>query len=206
MARLWVCKTCGSKERGPDRPRRNASVRYCFPCSSDTGLLVERYCPSLDRQREIKQKRKASRNSRRRAKQDQRFIVDGEDLRDRMAQLVTLRCWRAAFRSKPLPGFTVRWSTAYPHGVSGSARDHEWRICLTIGVEATYAEAEEALIHELAHLAVGCENFHNSLWREMFQQAVFEAWGVLAQGRSSIAMDEHAAKGIASMRKARRAA
>lgn len=207
MARYWVCETCNSRRKGPDKPRRNASVRYCFPCSEKKGTLVERRCPSLDKKREIRKKRKKGRRPVSEAEDDVRYQIEGEDLRDRLRSLVQLRCWKKVFRDHGLPELSIRWSTAYPHGVSGSAHDKpSWKVCMTIGVDASYAEAEETLIHELAHLAVGCEHMHDKEWRAMFRRALFEEWGVLAEGTTTVSMDVNAEEGIASVRSLKRAA
>ena len=38
----WKCPTCGHGLLAPTRPRRNDVRRYCLPCSSKAGVLVER--------------------------------------------------------------------------------------------------------------------------------------------------------------------
>lgn len=50
----WKCEICGSGLLAPSRPRKNDVRRYCLPCSSKTGRLVERVAPSLEKQREAK--------------------------------------------------------------------------------------------------------------------------------------------------------
>ena len=47
----WKCPTCGHGLLAPTRPRRNDVRRYCLPCSSKAGVLVERVAPALDAQR-----------------------------------------------------------------------------------------------------------------------------------------------------------
>lgn len=190
MARIWECEQCGSRKKGPDRPRRNSSVRYCFPCSDTRGKLVERRCPSLDRQRAAKKRRReVARERARQVERAGRMEVEGVNLMERLVILSSLPCWSQSFALRGLPELSVRWTTAYPHGVSGSARDWDWRICMTIGVYASYAEAEETLIHEMAHLIAGCEEGHSNVWKETFRQALRESWGVEIVGRSSSALD-----------------
>lgn len=47
----WKCPTCGHGLLAPTRPRRNDIRRYCLPCSSKAGVLIERVAPALDAQR-----------------------------------------------------------------------------------------------------------------------------------------------------------
>lgn len=47
----WKCPTCDHGLLAPTRPRRNDIRRYCLPCSSKAGVLVERVAPALDAQR-----------------------------------------------------------------------------------------------------------------------------------------------------------
>ena len=42
----WVCPQCGVGKLGLQRPRKNDIIRYCFPCSTEAGVLVERVCPA----------------------------------------------------------------------------------------------------------------------------------------------------------------
>lgn len=48
--RRWVCD-CGNNVLAPGKMRRNDVRRFCFPCSERAGVLVERTCPALDRER-----------------------------------------------------------------------------------------------------------------------------------------------------------
>ena len=48
----WTCPECGKAKLAGKSPRRNATVRYCLPCSDHTGSLVARSCPVLDAARE----------------------------------------------------------------------------------------------------------------------------------------------------------
>jgi DNA-directed RNA polymerase subunit N (RpoN/RPB10) len=53
----WKCERCGDGLLAPSKPRRDDVRRYCLPCSSETGKLVERFSPALEAQR-ITAKRK----------------------------------------------------------------------------------------------------------------------------------------------------
>jgi hypothetical protein len=48
----WKCAICDHGLLAPTKPRKNDVRRYCLPCSSKSGKLVERVAPSLEKQRE----------------------------------------------------------------------------------------------------------------------------------------------------------
>jgi len=48
----WVCPKCTAGTLAPSRPRRDDVRRYCLPCSSKTGRLVERESPARARLRD----------------------------------------------------------------------------------------------------------------------------------------------------------
>lgn len=51
---------------GVSRPRKNASVRFCFSCSEEAGVLVERVSPAIERKRNAKASAAAERQQRKR--------------------------------------------------------------------------------------------------------------------------------------------
>jgi len=63
----WKCPTCGHGLLAPTRPRLNDVRRYCLPCSSKAGVLVERVAPALEAQRA---KRDVARREREKAQRD----------------------------------------------------------------------------------------------------------------------------------------
>lgn len=50
----WKCPLCESGLLAPSRPRLNDVKRYCLPCSAETGKLVQRIAPALDKKRATK--------------------------------------------------------------------------------------------------------------------------------------------------------
>lgn len=50
----YTCPTCGTGILAPSRLRKIDVRRYCLPCSEEAGVLVERTCPSREREREEK--------------------------------------------------------------------------------------------------------------------------------------------------------
>lgn len=197
MARKWVCPICSSTSRGPDRPRRNSSMLYCFGCSETKGVLVRRQCPSLSEKKARSRQRRVDRRSRDAEKSRTKWDVDGIDVRVRLAELMAIPLWSNVFDQSGPASMSVRRSTAYPDRVTGSARDWEWSFSITIGVNASYPEVEETMLHELAHLVAGCHDGHGKFWRTVFRGAVAEVWGVQISGRSSGALDLSAEESIA---------
>jgi len=65
----WECPTCGAGVLAATKPRRNNIARYCLPCSGKAGVLVERLCPTLERQRKQKVDAKKVRAEKRRLTQ-----------------------------------------------------------------------------------------------------------------------------------------
>jgi hypothetical protein len=62
----WKCPICDDGLLAPTRPRRNDVRRYCLPCSTKSGRLVDRFAPSLEKKREkrtaiVEQKNKEKR-------------------------------------------------------------------------------------------------------------------------------------------------
>lgn len=51
---------------GSTRPRKNAVVRFCIPCSMEAGVLVERRAPALERGRVAKQAARGAKQQRER--------------------------------------------------------------------------------------------------------------------------------------------
>lgn len=163
----WVCEQCGKGALGPTRPRIRDVVRYCFPCSTKAGVLVDRKAPSLERKRttrkETEQQKKIARRARTIAERArareaaaQRWIVAGEDVRKIAAQ-----CWTALLAaarqltkrdaSRPaLPEIVLRRSATHPKQSSG----HAWgtrRIAMTLGRDVDRASVKELTLHELGH-------------------------------------------------------
>jgi len=50
----WKCENCNDGLLAPSRPRKNDVRRYCLPCSSKKGTLVERIAPALQKKSDQK--------------------------------------------------------------------------------------------------------------------------------------------------------
>lgn len=150
------------------RPPKDSLVRYCLPCSQETGRLVERVAPALERKRaaaavtsaaKAKAKRARETTARQRKKEadNQRYIVEGVDLRDEMKKMIKLR----AFGGKT--GRLVRWppelviSRRSKHPLSRMGYAEPWRNRITVATWPSHhlSDARETLLHELTHIVVG---------------------------------------------------
>lgn len=162
----WECPTGEHRGvLGPSKPRRENIVRYCLPCSQAAGRLVERVAPSLQRQRETAAERAAAKRKaaaeRQRARDAERYVVDGVDLRDVMLRAMRLPTCkplveRLAYRhrvygSPNIVELVVRRSKTKAY-TTGHAWNH-YKITITVGTRNDPVRAAGVLLHELAHLA-----------------------------------------------------
>jgi hypothetical protein len=101
----WICPQCSTGKLLGKAPRKNATARFCIPCSESTGYLVERTCPALDRKRAQKAQSRAVKASKGRAKasatktarkatEEQRWVVCGTDMRTVIKDLCKLTSMR----------------------------------------------------------------------------------------------------------------
>jgi hypothetical protein len=187
---FWKCPICGRQGRGPVRPRRNATVRYCLPCSAKEGTLVERTAPALEAKRTARQERAKTRQSERKARQKARVVaaltVGDLDLVAELARLWRLPTIREARElSDPVaptlpqrartPRLEIRRSATKPY-TSGRAWVHSGRIVLTVAVNPDPIEVAVVLLHEVVHCALPSSEHHGSRFWSYFAQAAEEAW------------------------------
>lgn len=169
----WKCEICDNGLLAPSRPRMNDVRRYCLPCSADTGKLVHRVAPSLEKKRAVKKvvatkrttskratvaKKKAKVQHRQKAiKQVQTFGHEGFHIEKEAKKIWKLL--EPYHNGKPLPKIEMqqRGYTVHEDGgigirtgrVSGLAYYWESRIWLAADPEWG------TLAHELVHVAVG---------------------------------------------------
>lgn len=162
----WTCPDCGRGALGVERPKKNASVRYCFPCSEKTGLLVERRCFALEKKREAKRDRAAARaerqRDRERAREKERWTFGAYDLRME-AQVLCKHL------DIPAPELVLRERKNGEH-VSGHSQGG--KVVLTIPAGAKPASALMLLCHELAHEARPRGEHHTDGWRSVYVNLV----------------------------------
>jgi hypothetical protein len=169
----------------PSRLRLIDLRRYCIPCSIESGVLVERTCPALDKQRETKdeqrkvQARRATQSrrarqeayvrqkDRRRAARATAVLEAVGDLRAELDRLWPIVRDVSPRDDLPVESPAMRIGTRTRESfVSGYAWYREHRIFVGVPKTADHAEGCGTLAHELAHLAAAGreEGHHPAFW------------------------------------------
>lgn len=184
----WVCPLCEHGKLAPTRPRMDDVRRYCLPCSEQTGRLVKRVAPALERKREVRtatldEKRKA-REKRERQKRADRFTVDGLNLEAEMKRLCRLKVfWRGNGKPMREPTLIVKRMKRYPQTRLGWCRYSDRTICVIAYPGIDRYDAMETLLHELVHVFEGTDTYskrphHGDNFKRRFRDAMREAYGV----------------------------
>lgn len=151
MAIRWKCPNCGKGANGPARPAKNATVRFCLPCSATGGTLVERVAPKLAAKREKSTERQKSKRQRERAKEAERFIAGGVDVRKSFARAQRLACWKRWGISEYMRGLDFNLTRRGDGETSGRAWAGRKRVHVSAGEDPF--DVELAIVHELTHKA-----------------------------------------------------
>lgn len=150
---------------GSTRPRANATVRYCLPCSEAAGVLVERTAPALERKRrvkvEAKRERKTTAKDRAQASLVERARIVCMDAagREVVVDLIAEVEECARLLGVKHPAVMVRHMRNLPGtGASGRAWPEKRTVSFTFdrshGIDNGSAEYLRALaLHEVCHLA-----------------------------------------------------
>ena len=180
----WKCPTCGHGLLAPTRPRRNDVRRYCLPCSSKAGVLVERIAPALDAQRnrrdaQRREREKAQRERERKRKNTPRKVAARQFSKvgqyGMPIQTETARLWRmlrhmpttyrgattAISRSKrmPAPKVAVKdkyWSIDKDGRVLNTGRSAGLAYTWQHRIAVEPNVSWETLAHEIIH----CAGYH----------------------------------------------
>lgn len=157
----WECPEHGGAILAPTRLRKIDVRRYCLPCSEKAGVLVERFAPTLEKQRQKRaeaqktQRQKAA--ARKVEKECARFVFSGYDVREvvfKLSRLEHLGGPRGRMAKDP-PVIWVRWTKHGPMTILGRAWPWENRIQVTAWEGVTLPFLMETIVHELAHIKVG---------------------------------------------------
>jgi hypothetical protein len=185
------------------RPKKNATVRYCLACSEETGVLVERVAPALERQRARKTAARDARaeRERQRAREERAqaglVSVVNADLNEVILDAHGLldAAWRtAALRDGQRPPELIVRRGAPGKGrgspqrqpinpglraddrISGHAKPYDRRIVLTVRPGLGEAWLRAIVVHEAAHIACGPDEWHGGLWRSAYVRALRELY------------------------------
>lgn len=160
----WKCPVCANGLLAPSRPRMNDVRRYCLPCSEETGKLVQRIAPALEKKRatqKVKASAKASAKrataSKKTAPAKQQARIDAQ--RAKMIHKEAEKIWglMAEFHGgKRLP--TINIVRAQNRGRQYGFAHSSWNsIQVNVDRDQTKLRSRrvwEVLAHELAHCAV----------------------------------------------------
>lgn len=207
---------------GASRPPADATVRFCLACSAKESRLVRRTAPALEREREERKVRVASKaertRERARTEREQAQWVDVLDFDGAAMQLnaqaMLARAWeseelraRRAEWSPKRPRLTIRCSSAVRRGtrdgdyISGHAKVGEAQIVLTVGPGLRREWLEAIVIHEAAHSACPPRVSHGGQWRRAYRRALRELYGVEVEDRGQpvYQLDSDAAAALRDM-------
>jgi len=197
----WVCPRCGDGTLGSRRPRRDDVVRYCLTCSAETGRLVQRTAPTLERQRAAKQERRkrAGRSQAERAAEAERAYytvraVDAAgsehvvDLREELARACStpllragLRRWQRGHRPS-LEVYTSQSPWRERRG-RGTAWPWENRIRIRVWDGMPYEWLIELVHHEVVHVAVEPDEHHGAEFKRVLVESAQQRWPFVVAGR-----------------------
>lgn len=189
----WRCEQCGDGLLAPMRPRMNDVRRYCLPCSSKTGKLVQRIAPTLEKKRTAKKAAVAKRTASKRAtaarkRAAQKSIEKIERHAEQFGrhgmpiQREAERVWKLFEKyhgGKMMPKIYISWRNVhiaangdllYGHRYNGLAYEWEWKIMLKP------RPSWRTLAHELCHLAVGLKHGHNEVFYRALKEIYEARW------------------------------
>lgn len=186
------------------RPAKDSIVRYCLPCSEKTGKLTARVAPALERKRaaaaetaankaKAQRARAAAAKAKKKKAENDRYMVEGVDLRVEYKKLLKLKTFKKGFFVKDrndkwvlaAPELRISRRTSYPSSQLGFAEEIGWgqhRITIATYPGQTLADARETLVHEIVHVFVGLHHGHDARFREVMTKAFKDAYKVLPVG------------------------
>lgn len=183
--RRFICPRCGAGINAPERLAKNDARRYCLVCSGETGKLVERTSPALERKRAAGRERSAAKTMTKRQKaaaaEAAKWAIGSFDIKAEAKRMWNLPTMRAlpygADHRRGVPAIDLRRRT----GSYSSGRGSPWHgVTLTAGTDV--AHALEVLLHELLHAALGDDTtsshtrWHTPLFWSSLRSLAKEAW------------------------------
>ena len=156
--------------------------RFCLSCSAQTGRLVERVCPALERGRAAKSQSRKDVAERRRARakalENARWIVDGLDLRAEWRRLCAMPVVSARIRERRLDRIELSVHRSSRAHTTGHAKVRAGKVHLGLYGGCPRHEAQALLAHELAHAILPVGHAHDESWRRTFVLIVCHGYGV----------------------------
>ena len=151
--RRWDCPTGEHPGHlAPARMRKDDIRRYCLPCSTKSGRLVERVAPSLVRESAARAAARAQRTSaaasRAAERESRRWMSDGVDMRAEFQRLLAIPVFGPARSSLKRLKLSVHRGRR-PES-SGHHKLQEGVVHVTIGTGPWYL-ASAVILHELCH-------------------------------------------------------
>lgn len=149
---LWTCPKCSSTRRAPSKPRKNDVRRYCLTCSDETGKLVERVCPALEKRREKRIVERVAARIMDVAERAQRALEFPECLHEEWKRMCRLPTAREGLKRFGPPTLILKGRAAASpsRGRIGTARFGR-REVLIYPFRGSPIAVREAMLHELAH-------------------------------------------------------
>jgi len=190
----WKCPQCDAGILAPTKPRKDDVRRYCLPCSSKNGRLVQRIAPALEAQRErrtasSREKVRHKRQVARRREQPKKMQERCDAIRKRIIHKEAERIWKLMadwHKGKPLPNITIaRGQNRGRQYGRANIPQNNWNIGhIQVNVDADQSAMRSkrvwsVLAHELAHIAcpplrTGGTNYDTH--HRMFYYCLRHAW------------------------------
>ena len=184
----WKCQLCDNGLLAPTKPRMNDVRRYCLPCSSETGKLVQRVSPTLEKKRVAKKATTKKKNVAKRATVAKRTAPikirqKRQAQRQRIFEKEADRIWALFFpngTTRKRPPIKLVYSR---HGGVSGLWDG-WTVLVRISRHSRGGAQEwETLAHELCHAVVGSrhrdnEGSHGRTFYTTLKPVIEKRWGV----------------------------
>ena len=179
---------------GPTRPPRDSVVRYCWPCSAESGRLVERIAPALERKRAAgaarsvtKQQAKAERERAAKLAAVSAKVTDRDE--PVRVDMLLAEVWRLPTRKLEAPQRRTLPRLKVRRGAKPYTTGHCYygaRIVVTVG-QVDYADLVGLVIHEAAHEITWWtgrdDPGHGPLFRSIVRSLVSDWSGVQVRDR-----------------------
>jgi len=195
MKKRWICPNgVHAGVLAPARLRKIDVRRYCLPCSEEAGILVERSCPSQERERARRkenrrkkqtrqkkteaEKKMAARQARAQRQYDREHVL-GIYVPSHFQQVCDSPCVARSLelleRNRPVVKIRRRRSSVH---TSGHAAPWTGRVVLTLPEKCSWGQLSIIVAHEIAHVCCADEEWHGTAWRSMFLEILEEAYGL----------------------------